>query len=178
MLEREEINKSLISMDFSKYLTEIDTADAVSSHNGGTLIVVTGSLTAPDGVCTNFTQSFFLAPQEGGGCFVLNDIFRIMPKTSRLVTSQSDSQENDIKENVGSTVESREAEQVKTGHVPVENKVGDLEVPNPSANVTTYENYDGTEPLVQATKEDLEGTHDAFPPKPQPHKDATGSSYA
>uniref|UniRef100_A0A8R7V712 NTF2 domain-containing protein n=1 Tax=Triticum urartu TaxID=4572 RepID=A0A8R7V712_TRIUA len=103
------INKSLISIDFSKYLTEIDTADAVSSHNGGTLIVVTGSLTTADGVCTKFTQSFFLAPEEGGGCFVLSDIFRTMPKTSRLVISQSDSQENDIKGNVGSIVESREA---------------------------------------------------------------------
>ncbi|XP_044436584.1 nuclear transport factor 2-like [Triticum aestivum] len=154
-------------MDFNKYLTKIDTADAVSSHNGGTLIVVTGSLTTADGFCTNFTQSFFLAPQEGGGCFVLNDIFRIMPKTSRLMISQSDSQENDIKGNVGFIVESREAECVKTGHVAVENKAGVLQVPNPSANGTTYENYDDTEPLVQVTKEDLEGTHDAFHPPPQ-----------
>ncbi|XP_044436150.1 nuclear transport factor 2-like [Triticum aestivum] len=171
-----EINKTLISMDFGKYLMEIETADAMSSHNGGMLIVVTGSLTMVDDVCQNFTQSFFLAPQEGGGYFVLNDIFRIMYKTSRLAITQSDSQENEIKSNVGSILESREAECMKDD-VTVENKLADLEVLNPSAG-TTYENYDYTEPLVEVTREDLEGIHDAFPPPPQPRKDATSSSYA
>lgn len=131
-------------MDFGKYLTEIKTADVVSSHNGGVLIVVTGSLTMADDVRQNFTQSFFLAPQEGGGYFLLNDIFRIMSKTSRLAITQSDSQENEIKSNVGPTLESREAEHVKTGHVAMMNKLGDFEVLNPSANGTTYENYDDT----------------------------------
>ncbi|XP_037462541.1 nuclear transport factor 2-like [Triticum dicoccoides] len=162
-------------MDFGEYLTDIETADAVSSHNGGMLIIVTGPLTTVDDVCQNFMQSLFLAPQESGGYFVLNDIFRIMSKTSRLVI---DSQENEIKINVGSVVESREAESVKTGDVAVENKVGDLEDINPSANGTTYENYDDTEPSLTMTKEDLEGIHDAFPPPPQPRKDATSSSYA
>ncbi|KAM3297598.1 hypothetical protein ACQJBY_039490 [Aegilops geniculata] len=165
-------------MDFGKYLLEIETADAVSSHNGGMLIVVTGSLTMVDDVCQDFTQSFFLAPQEGGGYFVLNDIFRIIYKTSRLAITQSDSQENEIRSNVGSSLESREAECVKTDHVAAENKLGDLEVLNPSAIRTTYENYDDTESLVQVTREDLEGIHDAFPPPPQPRKDATSSSYA
>ncbi|KAI4969820.1 hypothetical protein ZWY2020_000734 [Hordeum vulgare] len=172
-----EINKKLISMDFGNYLTDINTADAVSSHNGGTLIVVTGSLTAGGGVWQNFTQSF-LAPQEGGGIFILSDIFRIMPKTSPLVINQSDSQTNDIKRNVGSIDESREAERVETDHVTTENKVEELKVSNPTANATTYESCDDSEPPVHVTKEDLNGIHVASPPQPQSQKDATSRSYA
>ena len=70
-------------MDFSKYLTEIETADALLCHSGGFLIVVTGSLTMSDGVCQRFTQTFFLAPQESGGYFVLNDILRLISERNQ-----------------------------------------------------------------------------------------------
>jgi hypothetical protein len=80
----QEINKKILSMDFSKYLTEIETADALLSHNGGVIIVVTGSLTMSDGVCQRFTQTFFLAPQESGGYFVLNDILRLISERNQV----------------------------------------------------------------------------------------------
>jgi hypothetical protein len=53
---------------------EIKTANAHSSHKDGVLIVVTGSLTSSEGICIcrKFIQTFFLAPQESGGYFVLN----------------------------------------------------------------------------------------------------------
>ena len=69
-------------MDFSKYVTKLETADAVSL-NGGALIVVTGSLTlTSDDVCQTFTQTFFLAPQESG-YFILNDILRLLPERNQ-----------------------------------------------------------------------------------------------
>lgn len=49
--------------------------DAQESFGGGVLVLVTGYLTGKDEVTRNFTQAFFLAPQDNG-YFVLNDAFR------------------------------------------------------------------------------------------------------
>ncbi|XP_010274054.1 PREDICTED: ras GTPase-activating protein-binding protein 1-like [Nelumbo nucifera] len=71
------INEKILSLDYSKYRAEIKTVDAQDSFNGGVIVLVTGYLTGEDNVRRNFTQSFFLAPQDKG-YFVLNDIFRYM----------------------------------------------------------------------------------------------------
>ncbi|KAK9138409.1 hypothetical protein Sjap_009003 [Stephania japonica] len=71
----QDINEKILSLGYSDYLAEIKTVDAQESYNGGVLVLVTGYLTGKDGVKRNFTQSFFLAPQDRG-YFVLNDIFR------------------------------------------------------------------------------------------------------
>lgn len=42
---------------------------------GGVLVLVTGYLTGKDEVTRNFTQAFFLAPQDNGYS-VLNDAFK------------------------------------------------------------------------------------------------------
>lgn len=49
--------------------------DAQESFNAGVTVLVTGYLTGKDNSIRNFTQSFFLAPQEKG-YYVLNDMFR------------------------------------------------------------------------------------------------------
>ncbi len=90
-------------MDFSNYLTEIETADAQLSHQDGVLIVVTGSLTS-EGICRRFTQSFFLAPQESGGYVVLNDIFRFIVERPPVAISQV-SQENENNQNTATLPE-------------------------------------------------------------------------
>ncbi|OVA07923.1 RNA recognition motif domain [Macleaya cordata] len=69
------INEKILSLEYSDYTAEIKTVDAQESLNGGVLVLVTGYLTGKDNVKRNFTQSFFLAPQDKG-YFVLNDIFR------------------------------------------------------------------------------------------------------
>lgn len=51
--------------------------DAQESFNGGVQVLVTGQLTGMDNTIHNFTQTFFLAPQDKG-YFVLNDIFRFL----------------------------------------------------------------------------------------------------
>ncbi|XP_027920326.1 ras GTPase-activating protein-binding protein 2-like isoform X1 [Vigna unguiculata] len=70
-----EINKKILSQDYTSFRVEILSADAQPSHKDGVIVVVTGCLTGSDNLKRKFTQSFFLAPQDKG-YFVLNDIFR------------------------------------------------------------------------------------------------------
>lgn len=69
-------------MEYSEYKSEIKTVDAQESYNSGVLVLVTGYLTGKDNVKRNFTQSFFLAPQDKG-YFVLNDIFRYVDEVDQ-----------------------------------------------------------------------------------------------
>lgn len=78
VLGEQAINEKILSMDFLR--AEIKTVDAQESLGAGVIVLVTGHLTGKDNVKRDFTQSFFLAPQEKG-FFVLNDIFRFVPKS-------------------------------------------------------------------------------------------------
>ncbi|CAA7396207.1 unnamed protein product [Spirodela intermedia] len=69
------IDEKILSLEFKDYRAEIKTVDAQESYSGGVLVLVTGYLTGKDNIKRNFTQTFFLAPQEKG-YFVLNDMFR------------------------------------------------------------------------------------------------------
>lgn len=69
------ISGKIMEMDVAK--AEIRTVDSQESLGGGVTVLVTGHLTGRDGVRREFSQSFFLAPQEKG-YFVLNDMFRFV----------------------------------------------------------------------------------------------------
>lgn len=71
----QEINKKILSLDYTSFRVEILSADAQPSFKDGVIVVVTGCLTGSDNLKRKFTQSFFLAPQDKG-YFVLNDVFR------------------------------------------------------------------------------------------------------
>lgn len=71
----QDINKKILSQDYTSFRVEILSADAQPSYKDGVLVVVTGCLTGSDNLKKKFTQSFFLAPQDKG-YFVLNDVFR------------------------------------------------------------------------------------------------------
>ncbi|KAL3517835.1 hypothetical protein ACH5RR_020424 [Cinchona calisaya] len=71
----EAINEKIVSLNYADFRAEIRSVDAQESFNGGVQVLVTGYLTGKDNMIRNFSQSFFLAPQDGG-YFVLNDIFR------------------------------------------------------------------------------------------------------
>ncbi|KAL6634293.1 hypothetical protein ACP70R_026964 [Stipagrostis hirtigluma subsp. patula] len=71
----EAISAKIMQMDVAK--AEIKTVDSQESLGGGVTVLVTGHLTGRGGVRREFSQSFFLAPQEKG-YFVLNDIFRFV----------------------------------------------------------------------------------------------------
>lgn len=70
------INDKILSLHYEDLRAEIKSIDAQESFNGGVSLLVTGYLTDKDNGIRNFAQSFFLAPQDQGGFFVLNDMFR------------------------------------------------------------------------------------------------------
>uniref|UniRef100_A0A0E0NWL4 NTF2 domain-containing protein n=1 Tax=Oryza rufipogon TaxID=4529 RepID=A0A0E0NWL4_ORYRU len=175
-----DINKIILSMDFSNYLTEIETADAQLSHQDGVLIVVTGSLTS-EGICRRFTQSFFLAPQESGGYVVLNDIFRFIVERPPVAISQV-SQENENNQNTATLPETDPnpaGDGMISEPVAVENNVVEGEVTNSTVDGTSIENNAtaAVEPPVQMTKEEPRKISVAAPPPPA-QKDVTKKSYA
>uniref|UniRef100_A0A7N0T9R1 NTF2 domain-containing protein n=1 Tax=Kalanchoe fedtschenkoi TaxID=63787 RepID=A0A7N0T9R1_KALFE len=80
------INEKILSMGYEDYKAEIKTADVQKSHGDGIIVLVTGSLSGKDNLKRNFTQTFFLAPQDNG-YFVLNDIFRYLEDVEPLTTN-------------------------------------------------------------------------------------------
>ena len=75
MDEMQAINEKILSMGVVR--AEMKTVDAQESLGGGVLVLVTGYLTGEDSIKRDFTQSFFLAPQDKG-YYVLNDILRFV----------------------------------------------------------------------------------------------------
>ncbi|XP_076888107.1 nuclear transport factor 2-like [Bidens hawaiensis] len=129
------INAKILSLNYGDYKAEIKYVDVQESLNGGVSVLVTGYLTGLDDIQQQFTQSFFLAPQDKG-YFVLNDIFRYMnnanhheeeenapaedvvaPATPEKVPEVIQEPENNIIEQAAVLPDEPEAEQV----VPVEN---------------------------------------------------------
>jgi len=141
------INEKIMSMDFRNCLTEIETADAQLSHKDGVLIVVTGSLTSEEGVFRRFTQSFFLAPQESGGYFVLTDIFRFILERKPAEIIQVATQENEISQNGRPASETCSAlpepipadRSVISDHATAESNATVRQVSDPAADGTVIE---------------------------------------
>ncbi|TVU38066.1 hypothetical protein EJB05_11416, partial [Eragrostis curvula] len=88
------ISAQIMSTDYTGYVMELQTVDSQASHGGGVLILVAGSFTTPDAVKKKFTQSFFLAPQENGGYFVLNDMFRFVSEMPSTVITEEAGHDN------------------------------------------------------------------------------------
>lgn len=88
------INDRILSLNYEDYTAEIKTADAQDSYEKGVIVLVTGCLTGKDNVKKKFTQTFFLAPQDKGGYFVLNDVFRFVEENESL-ENNSDSVVNE-----------------------------------------------------------------------------------
>ncbi|AQL06086.1 Nuclear transport factor 2 (NTF2) family protein with RNA binding (RRM-RBD-RNP motifs) domain [Zea mays] len=180
-----DINEKIMSMDFRNCLTEIETADAQLSHKDGVLIVVTGSLTSDEGVFRRFTQSFFLAPQESGGYFVLTDVFRFISERKPAEINQVATQENEISQNVRPASETCSAlpepipadGSVISDHVTADSNVTEKQISDLSANGTAIESNDNTQPPVQVPKEDPKKALLVAPPPPT-QMDVTKKSYA
>ncbi|XP_027767570.1 putative G3BP-like protein isoform X2 [Solanum pennellii] len=69
------INDKILSLNYADFRAEIKSVDSQESFNGGVHVLVSGYLTGKDNLIRNFSQTFFLAPQDRG-YFVLNDMFR------------------------------------------------------------------------------------------------------
>ncbi|KAL6598261.1 hypothetical protein ACP70R_046426 [Stipagrostis hirtigluma subsp. patula] len=177
------INEKIMSMDFRNCLTKIDTADPQLSHKDGVLIVVTGSLTSHEGLCRRFTQSFFLAPQESGGYFVLNDVFRFISDRQQDEINQAVTQENESSQNVVSASQTcltlpeptPAGKSLISDHVTVEDTVKEEQVINPAVTGTTVEKNASAKPHVQVAKADPRKGRVAPPPI---QTDVAKKSYA
>ncbi|CAK9140916.1 unnamed protein product [Ilex paraguariensis] len=137
------INDKILSLNYDDFRAEIKSVDAQESFNGGVHVLVTGYLTGKDNLIRNFTQSFFLAPQDRG-YFVLNDMFRYVENLNEglavdVVVSVTPEQnpspveENDVPDQTAVLVEEANGEEVydppSNGEVsPVEEEVPIAEV--------------------------------------------------
>ncbi|PRQ40631.1 putative nucleotide-binding alpha-beta plait domain, NTF2-like domain-containing protein [Rosa chinensis] len=70
------INEKILSLDCPSI--HILTVDSQFSLANGVIVLVTGNIVGNDKVKRRFTQTFFLATQETGGYFVLNDMFKFV----------------------------------------------------------------------------------------------------
>ncbi|KAJ0615473.1 putative Ras GTPase-activating protein-binding protein [Helianthus annuus] len=134
------INAKILSLNYGDFKAEIKSVDAQESLNGGVSVLVTGYMTGMDNIQQQFTQSFFLAPQDKG-YFVLNDMFLYMNIDNHhdedhapiedVVASATPEQvsevvpvpENNIPEQVAVLTEESEVEPavlVENGEVPVD----------------------------------------------------------
>lgn len=76
---KQAINEKILSMEYHNcHYLQILTVDSQFSLANGVIVLVTGNIVGNDKVRRKFTQTFFLAPQEKGGYFVLNDIFKFV----------------------------------------------------------------------------------------------------
>ncbi|KAG5598384.1 hypothetical protein H5410_029754, partial [Solanum commersonii] len=143
----EAINHKILSLNYGDFRAEIKSVDSQESFNGGVHVFVTGSLTGNDTLIRNFSQTFFLAPQDRG-YFVLNDMFRyvesvdqhdltevpetdvVAPVTPELASPPV--QQNHISEQSTLSVEEANEGEVynppENGDVPVEEEVPVAEV--------------------------------------------------
>ncbi|KAA8550587.1 hypothetical protein F0562_002271 [Nyssa sinensis] len=87
------INDKILSLNNGEFKAEIKSVDAQESFDGGVHVLVTGCLIGKDNVIRNFSQSFFLAPQDKG-YFVLNDMFRYVEDVNHHAGNQDSA--NDV----------------------------------------------------------------------------------
>ncbi|KAB8106259.1 hypothetical protein EE612_040509 [Oryza sativa] len=192
------INDEFLSTDFSSCLIKLENVDAQLSLNGGVHILVTGSIGHNGTMRHRFSQSFFLAPQESGGYFVLNDMLRydslqetLLTETNdspqeRLLTEINDFLPNHVDDNTHSVTFTSEPE--TSGNV---NETADLELPsaeNVNDNVENLPANDSSPEenvLVEACTEVVSSCAENIPaaaPAPAPRastqKDVTKQSYA
>lgn len=85
----QEIDKLVLSLDSQNFFVELETVDSQTSYKDGVFILVTGCLKGTsDGIRRKFSQSFFLAHQDKGAYFVLNDVFRYVDESQPRETEQ------------------------------------------------------------------------------------------
>ncbi|KAJ6841624.1 putative G3BP-like protein [Iris pallida] len=179
------INDKLLSYNFNR--SEIESIDSQASYHSGVMIVVTGCLTGNDNSRRKFTQSFFLAPQDNGGFFVLNDIFRFLDQpneSNQILTNGNEDAPNSpptpvpepnlVQENHVGDVTSPTSERVPIDHE---------EVVNPSEHGSSgIDDEVAVDPPVQKQSDELPiqevATLASSVPQAVPQDDGNKKSYA
>lgn len=144
----DEINAKILSLNYEDFRAEIKSVDAQESSAGGVNVLVTGHLTGKDNILRNFTQSFFLAPQDNG-YFVLNDIFRYIDNAKHNeATLVAPTEDVVVAPETPVTPEPEAVPVVENNNVNVPEKVAELtEEPQPE-KIVVEENGEVQAPIV------------------------------
>ncbi|XP_022726076.1 putative G3BP-like protein [Durio zibethinus] len=177
-----DINELILSLDYQSYKAEISFADAQFSYANGVFVLVTGSLIGKDDVRRKFTQSFFLAPQEGG-YYVLNDVFRYVDDKELVGVAN-----NDVDENIQAVL----SPDPELTHMPKNDVANHTAAPSGNGDnickevsysldngkVSVTENGVVAEQLVPSTEEDQNDSHPlSQTASPRIQDDAPKKSY-
>ncbi|KAF3668134.1 putative cytochrome 82C4-like [Capsicum annuum] len=187
------INDKILSLNYGDFKAEIRSVDSQESFNGGVHVLVTGYLTGNDNLIRNFSQTFFLAPQERG-YFVLNDMFRYIENVNQNDVSQvleddvvapvtpeqepPPVQQNHISEQSTPSVEEANEREVydppENGDVPVEEEVPVTEIvdemQDDSQTVveSNFKSEDAPKKSYASIVMHLKESAASFPPPPAP----------
>ncbi|PSS14104.1 G3BP-like protein [Actinidia chinensis var. chinensis] len=124
------INAKILSLNYGEYNTEIKSVDAQESYNGGVHVLVTGHLDGKDIMIRNFTQTFFLAPQDKG-YFVLNDMVRYVEDINHHNGNQNSN--NDVEAHLTPEHDHSPVQEIHVSEQTVDPvEVNEEEVLNPS----------------------------------------------
>lgn len=76
----QSIDENDLNMLSSGGVDSVEVSSVISqdSQDGGVFVVVGGYFISNERPARNFTQTFFLAPQENGGYFACNDLFKLI----------------------------------------------------------------------------------------------------
>lgn len=149
------INEKILSLNYGEFRAEIKSVDAQESYNGGVHVLVTGYLLGKDNVIQNFTQTFFLAPQEKG-YFVLNDIFRYVEDIKHVNGSQNSGTEIEApltpEQDPSPVVKNHVSEQTM---VPAEVNGDEAVIPLYNGGLSAEEEVDEEVPVAEVIDEEV-----------------------
>ncbi|KAL8092797.1 hypothetical protein AgCh_034882 [Apium graveolens] len=169
------INEKIMSRNYDEYKAEIKSVDAQESLSSGVHVLVTGYMTGKDNIERNFTQTFFLAPQNRGGYFVLNDMFQYVDKVVIIPEdiNQVLSEEVDIPITTEQVI--TEVAPVENDHVieqtngVAEEANGEIHIPFENGKIVDAKEKQEEEPVPEV--KDLKGNSLPFSsPPPVPRK--------
>ncbi|CAN0929399.1 Nuclear transport factor 2 [Linum grandiflorum] len=177
------INDLIVALEYKNCEVQILTADAQKSIGEGVIVLVTGFLTGKDEIRRKFTELFFLAPQEGNGFFVLNDVLRYIDEDELADVEVSDAAdvaeapmapitpepvaEDTIQPNNEASV------QLENGDIAIAEK--EFVVPN---NVTETPQSDAAPAAAAVATQEEEQQQVSEPAAPVSQEDAPKKSYA
>ncbi|CAN0929400.1 Nuclear transport factor 2 [Linum grandiflorum] len=175
------INDLIVALEYKNCEVQILTADAQKSIGEGVIVLVTGFLTGKDEIRRKFTELFFLAPQEGNGFFVLNDVLRYIDEDELADVEEPTPVSNNSVEEAPATLVAEDtiqpnneaSVQLENGDIAIAEK--EFVVPN---NVTETPQSDAAPAAAAVATQEEEQQQVSEPAAPVSQEDAPKKSYA
>ncbi|XP_074282763.1 nuclear transport factor 2-like isoform X2 [Silene latifolia] len=148
------INEKIQS--YGSLKADVKFVDAQESYNDGVMVLVYGSMVNEDESRRNFTQTFFLAPQDNG-FYVLNDIFRYV--------NDDDPDSNEEDGGISPVTSDQESPPIEENHHSeqsngeVYNSTGELPVEAVKEEFQVEEKFEEKEPVLCSEPRPIEENH-------------------